>query len=86
LAAGWLADGRNDGWHAQEIGFADKVRQADALVGGFVATGSYAASDAFAALLTASRDAELGLLTRQRGGANVRGAGAARERISVVTV
>lgn len=86
LAAGWLADGRNDGRYAEEIGFADKVRQADALVGGFVATGSYAASDAFAALLTASRDADLRLLTRQRGRTNVRGAGTTRERISVVTV
>jgi hypothetical protein len=63
-AAGRLADGRNDGRHAEEIRFADEVRQTDALVGGFVATGSHSASDAFAALLTASRDADLGLLTR----------------------
>jgi hypothetical protein len=85
-AAGWLTNGWNDWRNAEEIRFADKVRQTYALVGGFVATSSNTASDAFTALLTASRDADLRLLTRQRGGTNIRRARTARERISVVAI
>ena len=62
--AGWLTDGRNNGRNAEEIRFADEVRQTDALVGGFVTTSSNTASDAFTAFLTTSRDADLRLLTR----------------------
>lgn len=63
-SAGWLTHGWNDGRNAQEIRFADEVRQTDALIGGFVATSSNTASDSFTALLTTSRDADLRLLTR----------------------
>ena len=63
-SARWLAHRRDDGRDAEQVRLSDEKRQTDALVGGFVAFGSYAASDSFAALLTASGDADLGILTR----------------------
>lgn len=59
-----LADGRNDGRDTEKVRFSDEKRQTDALVGGFVAFGSDAAGDAFAALFAPSGDADLRLLTR----------------------
>ena len=84
--AGRFADGRNNRRNAEEIRIADKVGQADALVGGLVATGAHAASDAFAALLAAAGHADLRFLAGHRGGADVRKTRAARERIAVVAV
>lgn len=79
------ADGRNDGRHAEQVRFADEKRKADALVGGLVALGAHSASDALAALLTASGDADLRLLTGQRGRADIGRAGATGERVAVVS-
>lgn len=60
--ARWLADGRNNGWNAEQIGVTDEVGQADAEVGGLVAPGAHSARDALATLLAATRHADLRLL------------------------
>lgn len=62
--ARWLTDRRDDWRNAEQIRFADEIGQTDALVGGLVATSSNSARDAFAALLAASGNADLRVLTR----------------------
>jgi len=86
LAARWQADGRHYGRNAQQIRFADEKGQADALVGGFVATGSHAAGDIFAAFLATTGHANLRFLARIGRRADIRNARSAGERIAVVTV
>ena len=81
-----MADGRHDGWNAQQFRLTDEERQTDALVGGFVATRAHTAGDPFAALLAASRNAHLRLLARIAGRADIGNADAAGERVSVVAL
>lgn len=81
----WLADGRDDRRNAKKIRLTDKIRKTDASVGGLVATSTDAASDAFASLFTAARDADLRLLAGHSSRADVRQTGASSKRISVVS-
>lgn len=84
--ARWLADWRNNWRNAEQIRFADEIRQTDALVGDLIATGSHSARNAFAALLTASGNADLRVLTRQRSGTDIRQAGTPWKWVAVITV
>jgi hypothetical protein len=72
----WVGSTRTGTW---------KIRKTDASVGGLVATSTDAASDAFASLFTAARDADLRLLAGHSSRADVRQTGASSKRISVVS-
>ena len=69
-------------WHANQLRIADEVRLANAFPAGSVAGGSDATDYPVALVLAASVNANLRIGTRSAGGALVRGAGTARERVS----